>query len=105
MSNAADSYYIIKRLVSEMVHRKIGLVPVYLIGLPSYYDWTYETEEARRFKSIAEIRRFITRSLTSGKAYYDSGDIGDWIFWRITVIPAAEVLTSVHTMGLLRSVK
>ena len=104
MSNAADSYYVIKRLVSEMRHQRITFVPVYLQGKPSYYDWTYETEDAKKFKTITEIRRFITNSLTSGKASYD-GDIGNWIFWRITVIPAAEVLTSVHTMGLLRSVK
>ena len=101
-----NSYYVIKRLVPDKdAWDNIEFLHMYLYGKPSYYDWTYESKDAKKFKSIAEIRRFITTSLKSGKAYYDSGDIGDWIFWRITVIPAAEVLTSVHTMGLLRSVK
>ena len=102
-----NSYYIIKKIISEKADAwdTIHFLHMYLIGKPSYYDWTCDDSEARQFKSISEIRRFITTSLKSGKAYYDSGDIGDWIFWRITVIPAAEVLTSVHTMGLLRSVK
>ena len=97
----SDSYYVIKREVSEMRHMRLTLVPVYLEGKSSYYGWIYETEAARRFKSIAEIRRFITSSLTSGKASHGSGDIGAWIFLKITVIPAADVITNVHTMGLL----
>ena len=100
----SDSYYVIKRLVpNKDAWDNIEFLHMYLIGKPSYYDWTCESKEARRFKSIAEIRRFITSSLTSGKASY-CNDIGDWIFWRITVIPAADVITPVHTMGLLRSV-
>ena len=102
-----NSYYVIKKLVPEKEDAwgNLDLLHMYLIGLPSNYMWSCQSKDAKKFKSIAEIRRFITTSLKSGKAYYDSGDIGDWIFWQITVVPAAEVLTSVHTMGLLRSVK
>jgi hypothetical protein len=100
------SYYVIKKLIPEKADAwdNIEFLHMYLTGLPCNYMWTCQSVEAKKFKSISEIRRFITSSLTSGKASY-CNDIGDWIFWRITVIPSADVITSVHTMGLLRSVK
>jgi hypothetical protein len=101
----SDTYYVIKRLVPDKdAWYNIEFLHMYLIGKPSYYDWTCQSKEARRFKSIAEIRRFITSSLKSGRASYDN-DIGDWIFWQINIIPASDVITPVHTMGLLRSVE
>ena len=102
----SDVYYVIKKLVPEKPDAwgRIDFLHAYLVGLPCDYMWTCESKEAKKFKSITDIRRFITTALKSGKASY-SNDIGDWIFWQITEIPASEVITSVHTMGLLRSVK
>jgi hypothetical protein len=100
-----NSYYIIKKIIPEKEDAwgKIDFLHTYLYGLPSYYGWTCESKQAKKFKSITDIRRFITTSLKSGLASYDN-DIGDWIFWQINIIPAADVITPVHTMGLLRSV-
>jgi hypothetical protein len=99
-----EAYYVIKCLMhDDDSWDDERLIYHYAYGKSTYISWSPFPDDARKFKTISEIRRFITTSLKSGLASYDN-DIGDWIFWRITIIPASDVITPVHTMGLLRSV-
>ena len=89
-------YYIVKRPAGwqrfgrEQVH--------YLAGMPSNHNWWISESDSRRFKSIAEIRSFMTRALKLGV------DITLWIIEQHTVsaIPLADVVTANHTMAMLK---
>jgi hypothetical protein len=88
-------YYIVKRPAGW---QRFGLEQVqYLDGMPSAHNWWTTETGARRFKSIAEIRSFMTRALKQGV------DITLWIIEQHTVsdIPLADVVTANHTMAML----
>jgi hypothetical protein len=99
-----DSYYIIKkRTINDNSWQEDDLITVYLYGKSSFYDWCEDEADAKKFKSISGIRTFITNSM---KTYneVDEVDIATWTFHRVNVIPSSEIITSIHTMGLLRRV-
>jgi hypothetical protein len=89
-------YYIVKRPAGW---QRFGREQVqYLDGMPSNHNWWTTETDARRFKSIAEIRSFMTRALKLGV------DITLWIIEQHTVsaIPLADVVTANHTMAMLK---
>jgi hypothetical protein len=73
----------------------------YLEGAPIDYNFWSQIGDARKFKSIAEIRSFMTRMLKHpGKL-----DITDWYIERHTVddsYPITDIFTMSHTMALLK---
>ena len=76
---------------------------VRLVGTPSLFWWS--TEEARKFNSIGDIRKFITASLRWPPGEYGRNiPVVEWRFSKVEYvdIPASEVLTASHTMGILR---
>jgi hypothetical protein len=89
-------YYIVKR---PAAFKKRGREVIqYLDGMPSAHNWWTSESDARRFKSIAEIRSFMTRALKLGV------DITHWVIEQHTVsaIPLADVVTANHTMAMLK---
>jgi len=89
-------YYIVKR-PAAFKNRGREVIQ-YLDGMPSNHNWWTTETDARRFKSIAEIRSFMTRVLKLGV------DITQWIIEQHTVsaIPLADVVTANHTMAMLK---
>jgi len=73
----------------------------YLEGTPKEWTTWYGVTNARKFKSIAEIRSFMTRMLKHpGKL-----EIDDWTIEQHAVTdgyPVTEIFTSSHTMALLK---
>lgn len=77
-----------------------------LHGTPSSYWWS--DGEGRKFKNIGDIRKFITAALRWPPGEYGRNiPVVEWCYSRVECvdIPASEVLTASHTMGILRSVK
>jgi hypothetical protein len=92
----SDSYYVISRTCPDHGH-------VYLVGTPSFHRWN--ADEGRQFKSIGEIRKFITAALQYKlRLHYNNVPVAEWQYEHVThrLIPASDVITDVHTMGLLR---
>jgi len=98
----SDVYYVIKCLMDESGWNNRPMVYHYAYGKSTYISWSADPGDARKFKSITEIRGFITRGLKSGN---DLLDINSWVFEGIFTIPNSDIITASHTMGLLRSVK
>ena len=73
----------------------------YLEGTPKEWTTWHGVTNARKFKSISEIRSFMTRMLKHpGKL-----EIDDWAIERHDVTdgyPVTEIFTSSHTMALLK---
>jgi len=92
------SYYVISLDCAERGYR-------YLDGTPGLFWWNDSNHTHRKFTSIGQIRRFITAALRYPQV--SPHGVAAWEYFRINheVIPASEVLTGVHTMGLLRSVQ
>jgi len=105
MNNA--SYYVIKTLMpDEDSWSDDSIIYHYVYGTSRYFEWSPFPGDARRFKNIQEIRGFITRALRpDGNMWAKNQAIKEWVFEGIFTIPSSAVITSVHTMGLLRSVK
>ena len=91
-------YYTIKRPAGWKRHGSDQEQVHYLAGMPSNHNWWISESDSRRFKSIAEIRSFMTRALKLGI------DITLWIIEQHTVsaIPLADVVTANHTMAMLK---
>lgn len=73
----------------------------YLAGTPKEWTSWHSISNARRFKSIAEIRSFMTRMLK----HPGTLDIQDWTIERHDVAdsyPITDIFTSSHTMALLK---
>jgi len=101
-----EAYYVIKCLMHDADNWNNANAPMiyhyYAYEKDTYISWSPFAEDARKFKNISEIRRFITRGL---KCDYNNLDINSWVFERIFTVPHSDIITSSHTMALLRSVK
>jgi hypothetical protein len=89
-------YYTVKR---PAPFKKFGReLMQYLDGMPSAHNWWVTESDARRFKSIAEIRSFMTRALKHGV------DITPWVIDRheVSAIPLQDIVTASHTMAMLK---
>jgi hypothetical protein len=89
-------YYTVKRPAGW---QRFGREQVqYLDGSPADHNWWTTESDARRFKSIAAIRSFMTRALKLGV------DITLWIIDRHEVldIPLQDIVTAHHTMAMLK---
>jgi hypothetical protein len=96
-------YYVIKTLMRDLdLWDDDAKIYHYVYGTSSYFQWSPFPADARKFKSITEIRTFITRGL---KRTGNNHDINSWVFEGIFTVPSSDIITAVHTMGLLRSVK
>ncbi len=78
-------------------------VPInrYLAGTPKEWESWHSISNARRFKSIAEIRSFMTRMLK----HPGNLEIAEWKIERYDVAEPyllTEIFTSSHTMALLK---
>jgi hypothetical protein len=76
---------------------------LYLGGTPSSIWW--RDEDGRKFKNIGDIRKFITAALRWPPSEYGRNiPVVEWQYSRVEYvdIPASEVLTASHTMGILR---
>jgi hypothetical protein len=96
-----NAYYVIRQLMDDEDSWDDELIYHYLYGKSTVYGWTIRIDDARKFKSIKEIRTFITKSL---KSDYIENDHGNWEFQGVFDVVRSDVITPVHTMGLLRSV-
>ena len=73
----------------------------YLEGTPKEWTTWYGVTNARKFKSIAEIRSFMTRMLKHPREL----DFDDWRIEQYDVAdgyPVTDIFTSSHTMALLK---
>lgn len=96
-------YYVIKSFMNNPNGwDDDDMIYMYIHGTSTYYDWTDLIDDARKFKSITEIRTFITNALKNSD---NTCDINAWVFQGIFTVPSSDIITSSHTMGLLRSVK
>lgn len=89
-------YYTIKR---SAAFKRFGReIMQYLEGSPADHNWWVTESDARRFKSIGEIRSFMTRALKRGV------DITPWVIEQheISVIPLQAIVTAHHTMAMLK---
>ena len=89
-------YYTVKRSAD---FRRFGReIMQYLEGSPANHNWWTTEGDARRFKSIAEIRSFMTRALKRGV------DITHWIIeqHQVSAIPLQDIVTASHTMAMLK---
>ena len=94
-------YYVIKCLMHDQDNWE-SLIYHYAYGKSTYISWSPYPDDARKFRSILEIRRFITLGLK--RDYNRRRDINSWVFEGIFTVPNSDILTASHTMGLLRSV-
>ena len=95
-------YYVIKRLMrDDDSWDDDAKIYHYVYGTSTYFQWSPFPGDARKFKSITEIRTFLTRGLKSDNNHHD---INSWVFEGIFTVPNSDIFTSSHTMGLLRSV-
>ena len=72
-------------------------------GTPSCYWWS--DDKCRKFKNIGDIRKFITAALRWPPDEYGRNiPVLEWRYSQVEYvdIPASEVLTASHTMGILR---
>ena len=98
-----NAYYVIKTLMRDLdLWDDDAKIYHYVYGTSSYFQWSPFPADARKFKTITEIRTFITRGL---KCTGNNHDINSWVFEGIFTVPSSDIITSSHTMGLLRSVK
>jgi hypothetical protein len=98
-----EAYYVIKCLMhDDDSWDDERLIDHYAYGKSTYISWSPFPGDARKFKTISEIRRFITNGL---KCDYNNHDINNWVFEGIFTVAPSDIITSSHTMGLLRSVK
>lgn len=89
-------YYTVKRSAD---FRRFGReIMQYLEGSPANHNWWTTEGDARRFKSIAEIRSFMTRALKGGV------NITNWIIeqHQVSAIPLQDIVTARHTMAMLK---
>lgn len=95
-------YYVIKRLMrDDDSWDDTAMIYHYVYGTSAYFQWSPFPGDARKFKTITEIRTFITRGL---KRTGNNHDINSWVFEGIFTVPNSDIFTGSHTMGLLRSV-
>ena len=90
------SYYVISYTCPNAGLLRLG-------GTPSGYWWS--DGEGRKFKSTGDIRKFITAALRWPPSEYGRNiPVVEWCYSRVEYvdIPASEVLTASHTMGILR---
>jgi hypothetical protein len=88
-------YYTIKKRHEDNIYFE------YISGSTSSYEWKLNIRSARRFRTIGEIRSFITSSL---KYKYNDRNVNNWIFERHSpcIISHNDIITPSHTMALLR---
>ena len=97
----SNSYYIIQRPMEDSELEWYDESSVcYVAGQPSYLEWVMDPLDARRFKSITEIRRYITNVLKFNPLSVIN--LKAWEFHLITMIPPTDIFTGAHTMGLLK---
>jgi len=87
---AHKSFYVIKNDLQR-----------YLDGTPRDYAFWSNSSAARQFKSIAEIRSFMTRMLK----HPGSIDVKSWQIEQHDIAepyPVTDIFTSSHTMALLK---
>jgi len=94
-------YYVIKCMMENMDDWHGPMIYHYMYGTSSRFDWSPYPSDARKFKTITEIRTFITCGL---KRTGNNHDINSWVFEGIFTVPHSDIITGSHTMGLLRSV-
>ena len=89
-------YYTVKR-PAAFKHYGREIIQ-YLDGSPANHNWWTTEGDARRFKSIADIRSFMTRALKRGV------DITQWVIeqHQISAIPLQDIVTARHTMAMLK---
>ena len=97
-----EHHYIIKCMMKNLDDWHGPMIYHYIYGTSSYFEWSPYAGDARKFKTITEIRTFITKGL---KRDDNRRDINSWVFQGIFTVPHSEIITSSHTMGLLRSVQ
>jgi hypothetical protein len=89
-------YYTVKRPAGW---QRFGREQVqYLDGSPAEHNWWTTESDARRFKSIAAIRSFMTRALKHGV------DITHWVIEQheVSAIPLQDIVTASHTLAMLK---
>ena len=97
-----NHHYVIKRLMrsDDSWDDADAKIYHYVYGKSTYFQWSPFPGDARKFKTITEIRTFLTRGLKCVHIH----DINSWVFEGIFTVPNSDILTASHTMGLLRSV-
>jgi len=99
-----NHHYVIKRLMrsDDSWDDADAKIYHYVYGKSTYFQWSPFPSDARKFKTITEIRSFLTCGLKTNR---NNSDINSWVFEGIFTVPNSDILTASHTMGLLRSVK